>query len=127
MPAGGKSHDADPLGIKSPVGRMGAGQAHRLPRIQQRHRMVIRITHLVRNPVFADDASHPNGIKPLCHLPTFMINRQNPVRAARTNDNRRPRSLLLGREKNANIRGLNMRHPGNRVAFCLHKYFRISR
>ena len=97
VPARREAEDADPL--DSPVRGPASHQTDCPLRVQQRTRSGQRLglTRTTRHAIFEHGARHTDRVQPGCHLFAFQVPGQIPVTSARTDEDRRPGVLVLGR------------------------------
>src|SRR5712664_633200 len=88
-----KSQNANALGIKCPLRRSGPYETNSSGRIQQRGWVLIARAE----PVFQNECRNSERVEPFGDWATFMIC-QVCVPTSGTNDDRRARSFLFGRQ-----------------------------
>ena len=93
MPAGGKAHDADAIGLHAEFRRARSHQTNRPQHVLQRRRVPIARPQ----PVLHDRRRHAVRGEPARHLMAFVIHGQRAIAAAGADHDERARRLGFGR------------------------------
>ena len=100
MPARREAQDSHAIGVDAPLAGLPPGQPDRPLRVLEHRRMMI----LGREAILDHDPRHAERVEPLGDLLALVLGRQERVTAARTDDHRRTRGRLLGRQPDGDRR-----------------------
>src|SRR5713101_5955916 len=108
-----EAEDADSVRVDPPLRRPAPHQTDRPLRVQQwtRSGQRLGLTWTTRHAILEHEARHTERVEPSRNLFAFQVPGQIPVTSARTDEDRRPGVLVLGRPEDGDCRPLNAGYP----------------